>query len=79
MVYYGPWLYSTNGSNNKESIYPKHHKHFGFKETSYCIIFKYLVLDTQLKVKCASNLHQKSANWALNLMLFWCFGTDVAH
>ena len=34
---------------------------------------------TKMCIKSATYLHQKSANWVLNLVLFGCFGDEVTH
>ena len=34
---------------------------------------------TKMCIKYAPHLHQKGANQALNMMLFRCFGANVAH
>ena len=33
---------------------------------------------TKMCGKYALYVHQKSAIWAINIVLFWCFGADVA-
>ena len=34
---------------------------------------------TKMCIKSAPYLLQKSANWALNRVFFWCFGADVVY
>ena len=54
---------------------------YGDKTSLVTVITKFfnVLLQTKMCIKFAYFFHQKSANWALNMVHFLCFLADVAH